>query len=58
MSNDSIVAEVRAHRDQLVETAGGTVEGLVRLLRDREAAAGRTALTLPPREPVAATRAG
>lgn len=57
MSDDPIVAEVRAQRDQLVEAAGGTVEALVRLLREREAAAGRTAVTLP-REPVATTRAG
>ena len=58
VQDDPIVTEVRAQRDQLVETADGTVEALVRLLREREAAAGRTSVSLPSREPAAATRAG
>lgn len=39
--DDVIVAEVRTVRAQLVEQAGGTLEGLVEYLRRRERAADR-----------------
>ena len=53
MPDDSIVAEVRTQRERLVETAGGTVEALVRFLRQREAEAGRIPVSLPKPVPVA-----
>lgn len=47
MADDPIVADVRAQRAQLLEAAGGTLDGLIALLRRREAEAGRSAVTLP-----------
>ena len=47
MPEDPIVADVREARAQLVEAAGGSVEGLVRLLRAREREAGRQPVELP-----------
>ena len=47
MADDPIVADVRAQRAQLLEAAGGTLDGLIALLRRREDEAGRTAVTLP-----------
>ena len=48
MSEDPIVTDVREARAQLLEAAGGSVEGLVRLLRAREREAGRHPVELPP----------
>ncbi len=48
MPEDPIVADVREARAQLLEAAGGSVEGLVRLLRAREREAGRHPVELPP----------
>jgi hypothetical protein len=45
---DAIVAEVRAVREQLVEQAGGTLEGLVEYLHRRERAADRHPVELTP----------
>jgi len=47
MADDIIVAEVRRQRAQLLETAGGSLAGLVKLLRTREEQAGRHPVTLP-----------
>ena len=58
MPEDQVVAEVRARRAQLLEEAGGSVAKLVEFLRQREADAGRTPVTNPPRPPVPQTRAG
>lgn len=51
MPEDPIVAEVRQARARLLEAAGGTVGGLVRLLQDREQEAGRHPIALAS-EPV------
>ena len=48
MPEDPIVADVREARAQLLDAAGGSVEGLVRLLRAREREAGRHPVELPP----------
>lgn len=48
MPEDPIVADVREARAQLLEAAGGSVEGLVRLLRAREREAGRHPVEQPP----------
>ncbi len=47
MPEDPIVADVREARAQLLEAAGGSVEGLVKLLRAREREAGRHPVQLP-----------
>jgi hypothetical protein len=47
MADDIIVAEVRQQRAQLLEAAGGSLTGLVKLLRAREEQAGRQSITLP-----------
>lgn len=49
MPEDPIVADVRQARAQLLDAAGGSVEGLVRLLRAREREAGRHSVNLPPK---------
>ncbi len=51
MPEDPIVADVREARAQLLEAAGGSVEGLVKLLRAREQEAGRHPAELPPQIP-------
>ena len=51
MPEDPIVADVREARAHLLEAAGGSVEGLVRLLRAREREAGRHPVQLPPQIP-------
>jgi hypothetical protein len=48
---DPIVAEVRRIRDQLFAEAGGTLEGLVAMLRAREATHEHELITLAPRRP-------
>jgi hypothetical protein len=47
MADDIIVAEVRQQRAHLLEAAGGSLTGLVKLLRAREEQAGRQSITLP-----------
>lgn len=51
MSTDPIVDEVRVARAALLQAAGGTLDGLFDLLTRQEAAAGRTAVSLPPKRP-------
>ena len=51
MTTDHIVDEVRAARAALLQTAGGTLEGLFDLLTRREAAAGRKPVSLPAKRP-------
>jgi hypothetical protein len=58
MPDDPVVDEVRQRRAELVEAAGGTLETLVKYLKQREAAAGRTPVRLPPRAPDLQSRAG
>ena len=58
MPEDPIVADVREARAQLLEAAGGSVEGLVRLLRAREREAGRHPVELPPHPAGSDTRSG
>ena len=58
MTDDPIVAEVRAQRAQRLETAGGTVEALVRFLRQQEVNAGRVSISPPQPVAAAPTRAG
>lgn len=52
---DPIVAEVRVIRERIFEEAGGTLEGLVAMLRASEAANRRSLVTLPPRPAEAET---
>lgn len=58
MQEDAIVAEVRQHRIELLEAAGGTLETLVQRLQQREREAGRTPVQLPPRAAEPKSRAG
>ncbi len=51
MTTDRIVDEVRAARAALLKAAGGTLDGLFDFLARQEAAAGRTAVSLPPKRP-------
>ena len=48
---DPVVAEVRAAREALFAEAGFDLEALGRLLRERQAAAGRAGVVLSPRAP-------
>jgi hypothetical protein len=57
MSDDPIVAEVRIRRDEVLRKAGGTVDALVRFLKDHEAKAGREPVRLEPKV-VSSDRAG
>lgn len=57
MSDDPIVAEVRAQRATLVAEAGGTLEALVLLLKQREREAGRVAVSLPSPTPTSTSPA-
>jgi hypothetical protein len=57
MPDDPIVAEVRLRRDEVLREAGGTVDTLVRFLKDKEAKAGREPLRLEPKV-VSSNRAG
>jgi hypothetical protein len=57
MPDDPIVAEVRLRRDELLREAGGTVDKLVRFLRNEEAKAGRKSVRLEPKL-VSSNRAG
>ena len=52
-ADDPIVAEVRAAREALFAEAGFDLEALGRLLRERQAAAGRAGVVLSPRAPEA-----
>ena len=45
MADDPIVAEGWTQRARLLETAGGTVDALVRFLRQQETSAGRVAVS-------------
>jgi hypothetical protein len=49
--DDPVVAEVRAAREALFAEAGFDLDALGRLLRKRQAAAGRTGVVLSPRAP-------
>jgi hypothetical protein len=55
--DDPVVAEVRAAREALFAAAGFDLEALGRLLRERQAAAGRAGVELPPRAPDAPSQA-
>jgi hypothetical protein len=55
--DDPVVAEVRAAREALFAEAGFDLEALGRLLRERQAAAGRSGVVLPPRAPDASPQA-
>jgi hypothetical protein len=57
MTDDPVVADVRAQRAQLLEAAGGTLENLIDLLRRREHEARRIPIILSP-PTVAPTRPG
>lgn len=58
MQEDAIVAEVRRRRIELVEAAGGTLDGLVEHLRKREREAGRSPVKRPPQPAQSESRAG
>jgi hypothetical protein len=58
MQDDAIVAEVRQRRTQVLEAAGGTLDALVKYLRERERQAGRTPVQLPPQSTEPTSRAG
>ena len=57
MPDDTVVAEVRNQRAQLLEAAGGTLDKLVEFLRRKQTEAGRTVVTLPARSTDAPSRA-
>ena len=46
MPEDSIGSEIRQARAQLLDAAGGSLEGLVRMLQTREQQAGRRPVDL------------
>ena len=54
--DDQIIAEVRAAREALFAAAGYDLDELCRQLLARQEAAGREAVTLPPRPPDAPPR--
>jgi hypothetical protein len=56
-AEDPVVAEVRAAREALFAEAHFDFEELGRLLRERQAEAGREAVVLPPRQPEPPSRA-
>jgi hypothetical protein len=58
MQDDAIVADIRQHRSELLEAAGGTLDALVQYLRQREREAGRTPVQLPPQALEPKSRAG
>ncbi len=51
MTRDIIVEEVRAARAALLESAGGTLEGLFEYLVRQQEDAGRTSVVLPAKRP-------
>lgn len=48
---DPIVEEVRAARKRLLKEAGGTLEGLIAMLREAEDKEPWRFVSLPPRRP-------
>ena len=52
MSEDDIVREVRAARDEYCRQFAYDIGAIVRDLREQERLGGRQVVTLPPRRPV------
>ncbi len=51
VEEEAIVAEVRANREAIFARADHNVQNLGQQLRERQAAAGRTGVTLPSKSP-------
>lgn len=51
MGDDAVAAEVRAARDAIFARAGYDLQELGRQLQERQTAAGRIGVTLPPKSP-------
>ena len=54
MAFDTIIAEVRQTRDELAKRFNYDLQAIIQDARERQAAGGRTVVTLPPR-PVSRT---
>ena len=50
--DDEIIAEVRRNRAELLESCGGTLEGLFARMQEFQAQETRPVVTLSPRRPV------